>query len=121
MDDEDIKPGNGYEDIMEMDDDVPGVKAEDELDVPFQFSEIDRHERLHGEAITEEDAWTVISAHFGERGLVGQQLDSFDYFMTTTMQVCRSSSFAPASDTIFYPAICPITHIRYSFIRCQRQ
>ena len=40
------------------------------------------------EPITEEDAWTVISANFQEKGLVRQQLDSFDMFMTTTMQVC---------------------------------
>lgn len=45
-----------------------------------------------GEAfITEEDCWTVISAHFKERTLVNQQLDSFDVFLTNTMQVRRSS------------------------------
>lgn len=38
-------------------------------------------------AISEEDAWRVISSHFYERGLVSQQLDSFDVFMTHTMQV----------------------------------
>lgn len=37
--------------------------------------------------ITSEDAWTVISANFQEKGLVRQQLDSFDMFMTSTMQV----------------------------------
>ena len=37
--------------------------------------------------ITEEDAWTVISSHFATRGLVSQQLDSFDVFMCQTMQV----------------------------------
>lgn len=43
---------------------------------------------LHDEEpITEEDAWTVIEAHFKTRGLVGQQLDSYDVFMTNTMQV----------------------------------
>lgn len=40
-----------------------------------------------GEAITAEDAWTVISANFQEKGLVRQQLDSFDMFMSNTMQV----------------------------------
>lgn len=39
------------------------------------------------EPITSEDAWTVISSHFEERGLVGQQLDSYDVFMTIQMQV----------------------------------
>lgn len=39
------------------------------------------------EPINEEDAWTVIASHFKTRGLVGQQLDSYDVFMTNTMQV----------------------------------
>lgn len=38
-------------------------------------------------SISEEDGWRVISSHFYERGLVSQQLDSFDVFMTHTMQV----------------------------------
>lgn len=88
MDMEDIKPsGNGYG----MDDMVDGqpiaVKEEDEVDEPFNFQELDRQHRIDSEPITEEDAWTVVAAHFQERGLVGQQLDSFDNFMTTTMQV----------------------------------
>lgn len=32
----------------------------------------------HDEEITQEDAWTVISANFEEKGLVRQQIDSFD-------------------------------------------
>jgi DNA-directed RNA polymerase II subunit RPB2 len=36
--------------------------------------------------ITQEDAWTVISAYFAEKGLVRQQLDSFDEFIQNTMQ-----------------------------------
>ena len=39
-----------------------------------------------GEDITQEDAWTVISAYFDEKGLVRQQLDSFDEFIQNTMQ-----------------------------------
>ena len=38
------------------------------------------------EEITQEDAWTVISAYFEEKGLVRQQLDSFDEFIQNTMQ-----------------------------------
>lgn len=46
--------------------------------------------------ITEEDCWTVISAHFKERTLVNQQLDSFDVFLTNTMQVRHfKCSFSP--------------------------
>ncbi|XAR66461.1 DNA-directed RNA polymerase [Bertholletia excelsa] len=38
------------------------------------------------EEITQEDAWTVISSYFEEKGLVRQQLDSFDEFIQNTMQ-----------------------------------
>ena len=38
------------------------------------------------EEITQEDAWSVISAYFDEKGLVRQQLDSFDEFINNTMQ-----------------------------------
>ncbi|KAF9612408.1 hypothetical protein IFM89_039441 [Coptis chinensis] len=40
----------------------------------------------YDEEITQEDTWAVISAHFEEKGLVRQQLDSFDEFVNTTMQ-----------------------------------
>merc|ERR1719183_2916316 len=36
--------------------------------------------------VTQEDAWAVISAYFREKGLVRQQLDSFDEFVQNTMQ-----------------------------------
>ncbi|KAL8031476.1 hypothetical protein ABFX02_13G027600 [Erythranthe guttata] len=38
------------------------------------------------EDISQEDAWTVISSYFEEKGLVRQQLDSFDEFIQNTMQ-----------------------------------
>ena len=34
----------------------------------------------------QEDAWTVVSAFFTEKGLVRQQLDSFNEFINTQMQ-----------------------------------
>jgi DNA-directed RNA polymerase II subunit RPB2 len=36
--------------------------------------------------ITQEDAWVVINAFFEKRGLVKQQLDSFDQFIVTSIQ-----------------------------------
>ncbi|KAI9791745.1 MAG: DNA-dependent RNA polymerase II [Peltula sp. TS41687] len=36
--------------------------------------------------ITAEDCWTVISSFFESKGLVSQQLDSFDEFISSTMQ-----------------------------------
>jgi DNA-directed RNA polymerase II subunit RPB2 len=38
------------------------------------------------EEITQDDAWAVISAFFEEKGLVRQQLDSFNEFVSNTMQ-----------------------------------
>ncbi|KAI0308169.1 DNA-directed RNA polymerase II, subunit 2 [Multifurca ochricompacta] len=38
------------------------------------------------EEITQEDCWTVISSFFEEKGLVRQQLDSFDEFVQNSMQ-----------------------------------
>ena len=41
---------------------------------------------VDGIPVTQEDAWAVISAYFEEKGLVRQQLDSFDEFIQNTMQ-----------------------------------
>ncbi|EGF79560.1 hypothetical protein BATDEDRAFT_12232, partial [Batrachochytrium dendrobatidis JAM81] len=38
------------------------------------------------EDITQEDCWAVITSFFNEKGLVRQQLDSFDEFIQNTMQ-----------------------------------
>ena len=38
------------------------------------------------EGITAEDCWTVVSSFFDTKGLVSQQLDSYDEFVSTTMQ-----------------------------------
>jgi DNA-directed RNA polymerase II subunit RPB2 len=38
------------------------------------------------EDVTQEDCWTVISSFFMEKGLVRQQLDSFDEFVQNSMQ-----------------------------------
>lgn len=38
------------------------------------------------EVINNEDCWTVITSFFDEKGLVRQQLDSFDEFIQNTMQ-----------------------------------
>jgi DNA-directed RNA polymerase II subunit RPB2 len=49
----------------------------DAEDIPLEEEE---------DEITQEDAWAVISAYFEEKGLVRQQLDSFDEFVQSTMQ-----------------------------------
>ncbi|KAL0769652.1 hypothetical protein Bca101_034802 [Brassica carinata] len=50
---------------------------------PNYMEEEDEEEE---EEITQEDAWAVISAYFEEKGLVRQQLDSFDEFIQNSMQ-----------------------------------
>lgn len=41
---------------------------------------------MDSEEITQEDCWQIISSFFEEKGLVRQQLDSFDEFIQNTMQ-----------------------------------
>ncbi|KAK3723164.1 DNA-dependent RNA polymerase II [Vermiconidia calcicola] len=48
--------------------------------------------------ITAEDCWTVIQSFFDSKGLVSQQLDSFDEFAGTTMQEIVSEHGAIALD-----------------------
>lgn len=57
------------------------MDLEDENEYDQQMDEEDDEEE-----ITQEDAWAVISAYFEEKGLVRQQLDSFDEFIQNTMQ-----------------------------------
>jgi len=49
---------------------------------------------------SQEDAWVVISSFFEEKGLVRQQLDSFNEFIQHTMQeivgTCEESEFLSA-------------------------
>ncbi|KAI5298892.1 hypothetical protein KEM56_003689, partial [Ascosphaera pollenicola] len=55
-----------------------GDPYDDQYDDEF-FEDDEKH-------ITSEDCWTVISSFFEAKGLVSQQLDSYDEFITTTMQ-----------------------------------
>ncbi|KAL5714269.1 DNA-directed RNA polymerase [Ranunculus cassubicifolius] len=54
----------------------------------FDESDYDpmEEEIFEEEEISQEDAWAVISAYFEEKGLVRQQIDSFDEFIQNTMQ-----------------------------------
>lgn len=54
------------------------MKYLDHLNDPYAYDE--------DSEITSEDCWTVISSFFNEKGLVSQQLDSFDEFIETTIQ-----------------------------------
>lgn len=70
-----------------------GTRLVAELDsVPPEFEADTGYGALDDEAadeyeeITQEDCWTVISSFFEQKGLVRQQLDSFDEFVQNTMQ-----------------------------------
>jgi DNA-directed RNA polymerase II subunit RPB2 len=52
----------------------------------YQYDDGGYDDDAEYEEITQEDCWTVISAFFDEKGLVRQQLDSFDEFVQNTMQ-----------------------------------
>ena len=57
-----------------------------------EYEEVDGYSAEEGDYeeannnITAEDCWNVISAFFDTKGLVSQQLDSFDEFVSSTMQ-----------------------------------
>lgn len=76
-----IKSDNDLDEV----EDLTGADLKEEYQAPFVFEDL-AHDDIR--EFEEDDSWTVIAAHFHERGLVGQQLDSFDNFMTSTMQVC---------------------------------
>jgi DNA-directed RNA polymerase II subunit RPB2 len=49
-------------------------------------ADVAREDFEEDEEIGQEDAWTVISSFFEEKGLARQQLDSFNEFIQHTMQ-----------------------------------
>lgn len=53
----------------------------------LEVADYELDEAYEGDSeITSEDCWTVISVFFHEKGLVSQQLDSFDEFIESTIQ-----------------------------------
>lgn len=82
------------EDRLCSEDVVSDGNSEPEMEVTIDDSEINSTTGIAGgeeegadDPIEQEDAWTVISSHFRERGLVRQQTESFDNFMMNTLQV----------------------------------
>ena len=61
--------------------------VEAQMDEPSQDDVLMAHEDDEwNDPVTQEDSWAVISSYFEEKGLVRQQLDSFDEFIQNTMQ-----------------------------------
>ncbi|RCK60610.1 DNA-directed RNA polymerase II subunit RPB2 [Candida viswanathii] len=54
------------------------MSADESMADPYGYDE--------SETITQEDCWTVISSFFQEKGLVSQQIDSFNEFVETSIQ-----------------------------------
>ena len=80
-----------------------------------------------GENITAEDCWTVISTFFDSKGLVSQQLDSFDEFVSTTMQqmvdensLITLDQNSPPSDDIDDPIVLRRYEIKFGHILLSR-
>lgn len=65
-----------------MDDLLDGEYGDERLDASMDLGE----ENLEESVISMEDAWVVIDSYFDEKGLVGQQIDSFDEFLQNTIQ-----------------------------------
>ena len=62
-------------------DDLLDRVDEDDLHYMEEGEDVDWNE-----TIAMEDAWVVINHYFLEKGLVGQQIDSFDDFLQNTVQ-----------------------------------
>ena len=97
------------------------------------MDEYDETEVYEGEAadvdqnITAEDCWNVIGAFFEAKGLVSQQLDSFDEFVSTTMQQCVDENSlitldqtAPPSDDEDNPILLRRYEIKFGHIMLSR-
>ncbi|KAK3381118.1 DNA-dependent RNA polymerase II RPB140 [Podospora didyma] len=65
----------GYDDTYDNDDTYQNAPAMEEEEEPNA-----------DESITPEDTWEVISAYFEEKGLVSQQIDSFNEFTDSTIK-----------------------------------
>lgn len=73
------------------------------------------------EEIQQEDAWAVISAYFEEKGLVRQQLDSFDEFIQNTMQeiVDESADIVISPEASHGPGQAPTEQVNESVYSLQ--
>jgi hypothetical protein len=82
MDDEPVEDGDAVMDDVDAVDNDDAMEEEEEVAAAAE----DDDENDENIPVTQEDSWAVISAYFQEKGLVRQQLDSFDEFIQNTMQ-----------------------------------
>ena len=72
--------------MVDYDNPSEDVYDDDEREEEEDESDLTPEELQKRRAITAEDCWSVISSFFDSKGLVSQQLDSFDEFVSNTMQ-----------------------------------
>jgi DNA-directed RNA polymerase beta subunit len=84
-DDDNVHPVEDGDAVMDEVDAVDNDDAMEEEEEAAAAAEED-DENDENIPVTQEDSWAVISAYFQEKGLVRQQLDSFDEFIQNTMQ-----------------------------------
>merc|ERR1719427_2375538 len=65
-----------------MERETPGEGITDGMDFEQKTTELEEEE----EPLTQTDSWKVIRAFFAEKGLVMQQLSSFNEFINNTLQ-----------------------------------
>ena len=83
------------------------------MDTLYSDAQMGGEDFEEDEEIGQEDAWTVISSFFEEKGLARQQLDSFDEFIQHTMQEIVGAwdpALAPIPRVFFGP-ICAIATV----------
>ena len=69
------------------DDPLLNEYQEQEQEQPELLNEYQEDEPVEDDgAITQEECWVIITAFFNEKGLVRQQLDSFNDFLAVTLQ-----------------------------------
>ena len=57
------------------------------LNISYQFFVLNSNLKFRFQASVSQACWIVISSYFEEKGLVRQQLDSFDEFIQMNVQV----------------------------------
>ena len=73
------------------------------MDTLYSDAQMGGEDFEEDEEIGQEDAWTVISSFFEEKGLARQQLDSFDEFIQHTMQeIVGAWAIGPRSPRAFF-------------------
>lgn len=75
-----------YNNINKQEYDTQNDEHKYRNDMDLENEDDDDEYGFEDDGISSEDSWVVISSFFKERGLVSQQLDSFNQFIQTTLE-----------------------------------